>query len=299
VAVASSSADVARRIDESGGFREEATFFGSGRARLFGVLHRPEDPPVGGVVICPSIYAEFMAGYRMDVAVARALASRGLAVQRFHYRGVGHSDGEASEMTFATMVEDARTAAERLASETGVTRLAFLGTRFGALIAASMAAERRECPLVLVEPVLDAKRFFRDAWRAFLIRSLRAGATDAPPSPGLSVALAQEEAVDILGYAICRSLFESASERTLTGELGPGARRVLVVQLGRTSALRKDTDAAREALDELGCHVDIEAVTEDVMWWFPPSAETTHVKRRGLTDVTSAWLGRELQAAVA
>jgi alpha/beta superfamily hydrolase len=289
---------LAKRIDDRGGFSEEAGFFGSGPERVFGVLHRPTGSPLAGVVICPSIYAEFMGrGYSIDVSIARALASRGLAVQRFHYRGAGHSDGEATETTFATMREDALSAAERLADETGVTELAFLGTRFGGLVAASAAVEHPACPIVLVEPTLDARRFFRDAWRASLIREVKERTAGRLSSEGLAQALAREETVDVLGYAICRPLFESAEPRTLVAELGPGGRRVLIVQLGRTSSLRGDTEAARTALVELGCDVDVEVVMEDVTWWFPPGAETKQVKHRGLVVVTSAWLDRELQAA--
>jgi alpha/beta superfamily hydrolase len=299
MAVLKSAGDLAKRFDDRGAFTEEAGFFGSGPERVFGVLHRPTGSTVAGVVICPSIYAEFMGrGYSINVSVARALASRGVAVQRFHYRGVGHSDGEASETTFKTMREDALSAAERLADETGVTAPAFLGTRFGGLVAASAAAEHPACPLVLVEPTLDAKRFFRDAWRASLIREVKEG-TPVSPGEGLDHALARDETVDALGYAICRPLFESAATRTLVAELGPGGRRVLVVQLGRTSSVRGDTEAVRAALDGLGCDVDVEVVTEDVTWWFPPGAETEQVKHRGLVVVTSAWLSRELQAAFA
>ena len=51
---------------------------------------------LGGVVACPSIYQDLFAGYRDEVLLARSLAARGIAVQRFHYRGAGHSDGDVA-----------------------------------------------------------------------------------------------------------------------------------------------------------------------------------------------------------
>jgi alpha/beta superfamily hydrolase len=287
---------VARRVDPSGSFSEEAGFFGPPSERLFGVLHRPTDRPRGGVVICPSIYGEFVTGYRIDVSIARLLASRGVAVQRFHYRGLGHSDGQADDMTFATMRADTLAAAERLAKETGVAGPAFLGTRFGAVVAASAAGEHPGGPLAFLDPTLEARAFFREAWRAGLIRDVKEG-TSRQPGQGLAQALEQEETVDVLGYAICRPLFESASGRSVLEELGDGARRILFVQPGRASSVRADFARAAEALRERGCEVDVELVDEDLPWWFLPGPGAKQPTRRVLVEAMSAWLERELTGA--
>ncbi len=182
--VADGGAFTARRIDRARAISEEASFFRSGSHRLFGVLHRPTAPAAGGLVVCPSIHAEFIAGYRIEVSLARALASRGIAVQRFHYYGTGHSGGEADETSFATMRADALAAAERLSKHAEVGGPAFLGTRFGALVAASAASEHPESSLLLVEPTLEARRFFRDAWRAVLIRDVKEGIAPSGPNRG-------------------------------------------------------------------------------------------------------------------
>jgi pimeloyl-ACP methyl ester carboxylesterase len=291
---ADGDARLARRIDSGGAFSDEAGFFGPGPQRLFGVLHRPTGPALGGLVICPSIYAGFITGYRMEVSLARALASRGVAVQRFHYRGTGHSDGEADETTFPTMREDALAAAERLVERTDVGGLAFLGTRFGGLVAASAASEHSGCPLVLFEPTVEARRFFQEAWRAMLIRDVKEGTARRAAGQGLAETLEREGRVDVLGYGIYRPLFESAAERTLVGELGDGARRVLLVQLGRASSLRGDLEAAAATLRGLGCDVDVELVAADVAGWF--MVEIKHGERHPLIEVTSAWFEAEFAA---
>jgi alpha/beta superfamily hydrolase len=282
----------ARRLDSGGAFTEEASFFGGGRQQIFGVEHRPAGSPTGAVVICPSIHAEFVAGYGIDVSLARALASRGIVVQRFHYRGVGHSDGDSEEITFTTMREDALMAAERLLGQAEGAPVAFVGTRFGALVAASAAADHAESPLALIEPTLDAARFFRDAWRAALIRDVKSGTARAP-GEGLGDVLARDRTIDLLGYPISLPFYESANGRELLAEMGDG-RRILVVQLGRSSSPRADLRDASSELQRRGCRVDLELVGEEVTWWFPPAAETEQPKRRGLVEVTAAWLVEEL-----
>jgi alpha/beta superfamily hydrolase len=52
-----------------------------------------------------------------------------LAVVRFHYRGGGHSDGQASQVTHDSMVEDALAASEWLVEKTGIARIGLVGTR--------------------------------------------------------------------------------------------------------------------------------------------------------------------------
>jgi alpha/beta superfamily hydrolase len=289
---------VARRIDERNGFSEEATFFRSGSQSVFGVLYRPHDTSLGGVVVCPSTDSEF-AAYSIDVATARMLASRGVAVQRFHYRGIGHSDGDPQDVSFETMRQDALVATERLVDETGVARVAFLGARLGGLIAASAVAEYRGSPLALIEPTVETARYFRDAWRATLIRDVKAGASTPRSGEGLADALAHTETVDLLGYSMCRLLYESMAGRTLVSELEDHTRRVLLVQLGRSTSVRPDIEAARAELRGRGCHVDLETVVDDVAWWFPPGAELERPRRRGLVNLTSTWLTRELEAVPA
>jgi pimeloyl-ACP methyl ester carboxylesterase len=289
---------VATRVDGQNGYSDEATFFSSGGQSVFGVLHRPQAEPAAGVVICPSTDSEF-ATYGIDVAIARMLASRGLAVQRFHPRGFGHSDGQPQEVTFETMRADALVAAERLVEQTGTARIGFMGARFGGLVAASAAAKHPGCPLALIEPALDATRFFRNAWRATLIRDVQAGTSERARGHGLADALSQSETVDLLGYSICRPFFESSTGRTLVDELDTDARHVLLIQLGRETTVRADMTAVSESLQTRGCEVQVELVADDVTWWFPPAAEAERPRRRGLVSLTSGWLGNELAAVAA
>src|SRR5207253_10522741 len=119
-----------------------------------------------GVVICSSICNDFLHNYRREVELARELAANGIAVARFHYRGLGNSDGDEAAVTFDSMVDDAREATAHLRALTGVSKVSFLGSRFGAPIAAALASGEVGAPLVLVDPTVEASKFFREAWRA-------------------------------------------------------------------------------------------------------------------------------------
>src|SRR3989304_5088377 len=109
-----------QRVLAGGQVHETAGFFGLPGERLFGGTHLPAGAIHGGLVISSSIGPEQLTSYRNEVVLARRLAAAGVAVQRFHYRGSGHSDGEDVDLTLGTMVGGAAAAAAPAAEVTAV-----------------------------------------------------------------------------------------------------------------------------------------------------------------------------------
>jgi hypothetical protein len=303
------------RVDEAGGYQEILEFFGDGDERLAGCTNLPLGEIVGGVVVCSSLYNEYMKNYRREVVLGRALAAEGIAVQRFSYRGTGNSDGEPEDTTFESLQDDARAAAGRLLEVAGVRRPSYLATRFGALVAGGAAADG--APLALLEPVLEANRFFLEGIRAKasgdvvkVQREAGAPGVDASAGPTTMAAFVElldaAGAVDVLGYTVGRDFYHSASGRTLSAELGAGPRPILLMQLGGATVSQGLVRAA-DAWRAGGCDVEIAQAGEREQWWFaeermqkPGEAES---KPHGLTadDPVVAtvcdWLVRQLTGA--
>ncbi|HEY8547118.1 MAG TPA: alpha/beta hydrolase, partial [Acidimicrobiales bacterium] len=146
---------------------EEVELFGGapGGGLTFGCRHMPASEDVtAGVVICPPTHGDAAINYHREARLGRWLARAGVATQRFHYRGTGESDRlPPPGITFSTLVDDARQAAELLRERCGLERIGFLGTRVGALVAARAAAELDGAPLVLWQPVVDPRRYVNDS----------------------------------------------------------------------------------------------------------------------------------------
>lgn len=285
----------AERVDHRLGVRVVAERFGPLGARLIGCAHAPlATTPHAGVVICSSLYGEFLSNYyRREVLLAAALAGQGLAVQRFHYRGTGNSDGRAEEVTFDAMVDDARAGAAHLRTEEGVTDVAFLGTRFGAMIAAAAAADVPNAPVVLWAPVSDGERYFREAFRARMIRELKEGRVDRPSTATMLDELERDGVVDVLGHAIQRALFYSAKGKSLAALLTTGPRPVLLTQIGKSGQLQGDYTELVERWRRAGWPVDTSLVTEDEAWWFVGEEWKAEEQRAGtaaLVAQTKEWL---------
>jgi pimeloyl-ACP methyl ester carboxylesterase len=283
------AAEWSTRVDDQRGIREELEFFGPGPSKLFGCLHAPLHRPLGGLVVCCPLHAEFLKNYRREVDLARSLAGRGIAVQRFHYRGTGNSEGEAEEATFDTMCEDVMFAAERLMDKTGVTNLAFLGTRWGGLTAAAVARRFDGVPLALWEPVTDPRRNFTQIYRAALIPELKEGGARALEEPPIRQ-LERNGSLDILGYSIYWSQYERAVEQSLEGLLGEDPRPILFVQISRRDELRGEYARLQARLKESGFSITNRIVAGGETWWFASEPSQAALLSDALIDATTQWV---------
>ena len=284
---------------DTSGARQIAGFYGPVGQRTFGAFHLPAHGASGGVLICPALHSDFERAYRMDVLLSRALNAHGYAVHRFHYRGHGNSEGVASEVTFETMREDALSAAERLRRIAQVEPVAFVGTRWGALVAASAASEIDGSPLVLWEPTMVAARYFREASRARAVRDAQHGRTPVSWQTLLDD-LHREGSIDVLGYSIDRALYDSATGRTLPDLLGGSPRPVLLLRMGGERTLSSADIEIVRGWEGKGFDVETYSVDKEEGWWFVGDAWEAIEARAStaqLLERTTGWMGRWLPSS--
>jgi alpha/beta superfamily hydrolase len=137
----------------------------------FAWLHRPPltgaDQRDVAVLICPPLGWDAMHAHHGLRILADRLAAAGYPTLRLHYRGTGNAadaaartDGSADY--WRDWQEGVSQAADWLRCETGASRILLAGLRFGALLAGTVAATRRDCAgLLLLAPVLRGKSYLR------------------------------------------------------------------------------------------------------------------------------------------
>lgn len=139
--------------------------------RLYGMLHTPDaSAPAQGwpsVLFLHGFTGNRIEGHRNFVLFSRLLASRGIASLRFDCRGSGESQGDFSEMTVSSEVQDALAAAEYLRRQPNIDpqRVMLLGFSMGAIVASLALREMKPHRLALWSPALP------DLW----LRHLRGG----------------------------------------------------------------------------------------------------------------------------
>ncbi len=284
----------ATRVDHDSGSREVAEFFGPEGMRVFGFEHLPLAGARAGVVICSPLYAEFTRNYRREVLIGRRLAALGIAVQRFHYRGQGNSDGRISDTTLSTMRDDAQAATERLIQVSGVERLAFFGTRIGGLTAAAIARAHPVAPLVLWDPVLNPSQYLGDIFRASRIQALKQSEPGAKSGESMLAQLEHDGAFHVLGYTVTHSLYLSGQGHDLEAEVGTSPRAVLMIRLGGDPRLGRALSGIIGRWRDAGLDLEIHTLNRLEPWWFTAGALIGEEALTEPIEVTVDWLTRAL-----
>jgi pimeloyl-ACP methyl ester carboxylesterase len=276
------------RLDSEHGTREVFTFFGPHQELLAGTTYLPSSSTRSGVLICAPICSDYITNYRREVLLARTLAAHGIAVQRFDYRGTGNSDSEQALMSFQTMCEDAQAAADHLCTTAGLSQVSFIGTRIGGIVAATIASQRSEAVLVLIEPTLDPTLFFREGFRVQMLHHLSQGSGGS----GGDILLAELElsgTMDILGYSVSKRLYDSLRVLDLKSQLPRDGRPLLLLQLGDRTRIRPDYQSLILACRREGTDIEIATEQVAVAGWI---SDDDGPPIEGLSGQVSEWLIR-------
>lgn len=187
----------------------------------FGWLHPAEGKR--GVVLCGPHGHEELCAHRAWKGFAEALADAGLPTLRFDYHGLGDSAGEDTDPNrVRAWLDSVHAAVRRLREDTGVTEVALVGYRLGALLALVAAEEADGIDaLVLVAPIATGRMAVRELQALSRIVALPGTAEELPGRAGQ---------VNVVGFALTP---ETALElAALDVRAAPGhvpARRVLLL----------------------------------------------------------------------
>lgn len=197
-------------------------FFGRSPKSLFGVYHPPKAARSRqtGVVLCYPFGQEYMRAHRAFRQMAMLLSKAGFHVMRFDYSGTGDSSGDAADMRLGEWTDDARQAADELKETAELERVAFVGLRLGACIAAMAAAGRSDVDeVVLWDPPMLGKDY--------LTEILAARADSAGKA---RISSSKDDVVGVMGFPLTRALRDELAAfdlRRVGVPCGPSRRFVI------------------------------------------------------------------------
>lgn len=206
--------------------------FGPDDARLAGVRYEPSTGTRRGTcaVLCAPFGHESIESLRAMRLLSGHLARSGFDVLRFDYRGAGDSSGDGTDVTIEQWREDTERAVAEAKRLSGATRVALVGARLGAAIAAQVAASRRDVDaLVMWGPVWSGRehaRYLRRAHMDWLAVELR----ERPSAAGWI------REGEVLGYPFETPLRTSMQQLDARAIPAVDVRHLLVVDHGSASA---------------------------------------------------------------
>jgi len=171
-------------------------YFGTSDEQLFGVYHTPDADNLrsAAVVLCQPVGHEYLRAHRAFRNLAVALAEQGFHVLRFDYLGCGDSTGDGERTTVEQCLSDLSAAIDELKDIAGVGRVALIGLRMGATLAAVIASRRRDIDrVVLWDPVVDGETYLE------ALQTLQAGWLEDRLGPAALASLSDDE---LMGFPL-------------------------------------------------------------------------------------------------
>ena len=190
---------------------------------LSGWLHRPAAASNrAAIVICNPVGFEFVRAFRSLRILAEELAAAGHLVLRFDYRTTGDSAGsELDDQRVAALLASTREAIKFVAGVNGNERVALLGLRLGATLAAKVAESVAVEQLVLWAPCDSGAIYLRE-------QQIMAAAQKKKLSDSTGHALGID-GVDAGGFLITPSMQAELPGLTLGTEQLPGNPDILLL----------------------------------------------------------------------
>ncbi|MES9827874.1 MAG: alpha/beta hydrolase [Candidatus Thiodiazotropha sp.] len=264
---------------------ESPLFFSNENYRLFGVFHEPEcENPTKAMIFCHPFAEEKLWSHRVYVSFARKLAELGWVVLRFDCMGFGDSEGEFTDSTVESYLDDISCANTTLRQKyPQILNIGLLGLRFGATLAYLWTSKNSITgPLILWEPIVDGDRYIQEALRSNLTTQLAVYGEVKETREMLVEKMKGGETVNVDGYDLHDTLFTQISNVNLL-ELPVVENPQLIVKITKGRRAGKDlvalADRARDGV--------LEFAAEDTFW---REIKPFYGRAKLLFDVTTAWL---------
>lgn len=136
---------------------------GTAERRLFAIYEPPAraDGRPRAALLCYPWGTEYIYAHRTMRHLATQLTACGYHALRFDYFGTGDSGGEPTDVDLSSLESDAGSAVEALRDISAVPRIALIGLRVGANVAARVAGRQLEevQALVLWDPILCGREY--------------------------------------------------------------------------------------------------------------------------------------------
>ena len=243
---------------------EQRGYLKLGERSLYCSLFLPEHGTARwGLLVAEPFGEEKRCAARMLVRLARKLCQQDVATLMFDFSGSGDSAGESAQAQWSHWRQELEASAQLLRQKSKAPKLALLGARAGALLAAQCAAENPVQALLLAEPLLSGQEILDELEKRQRIKDAILGTS----TPAASELWAQGQNADFAGFLVNAEFAAQLQQANLLASLqkcSPTCRMLLL----RVSGARKFPPVWQPMLELLERHPGSQAMLiKDKPFW--------------------------------
>jgi alpha/beta superfamily hydrolase len=180
-------------------------YFGPERT-FFGLLNWPKGPVRAGALICPPLGYEAVTAHQSLRVLAEQLAQAGVATLRIDYAGTGNSLGSPRDPDRVAAWENSIEPGLDELRSLGIDTVTLVGVRFGAGLAAKVAARSfGHNLLVMWDPIPSGRRYSR------AMKLMASTATSADPANSLGT-------VSVAGIEFTEQTLQAISKTNISAD---------------------------------------------------------------------------------
>lgn len=222
---------------------EQAGYLEVSGAHLYTVLHRVEEP-IARLLLVGPFASERHSSYIPWVLWARYLATKGIEVLRYDYRGIGESEGVFEDTSFDDWIRDVHHLAGWLKERSPAAPLVLHGLGVGALLASLAFHAGLGNALLLWSPPATANHALRSSLIRWVnVDQLFKYGDDRKPPSAFIQELERGSPIEVEGYQWSGKLWEESFHvhlpAAMQNEVTAAAeyeRPVRIVKLGKDAA---------------------------------------------------------------
>jgi exosortase A-associated hydrolase 2 len=243
---------------------EQRGYLKVGERSLYCSLFLPEQGTAHwSLLVAEPFGEEKRCAARMLVRLARKLCQQRVATLKFDFSGSGDSAGDSSQAQWSHWLQELEAAAQLLRGESKAPKMALLGARAGALLAAQCAATNPVQALLLAEPLLSGQEILDELEKRQRIKDAIQGTS----TPAASQLWAAGQNADFAGFQVNAQFAAQLQQANLLESLqkcSPACRMLLL----RVSGTRKFPPAWQALLELLERHPGSQAMLiKDKPFW--------------------------------